>query len=234
MAQTVDDLSITATLADGANRARALGQRYIDAVIDGDFDRLQGLLAADVRFRALVPSRTWEASTAAGARRIVDGWFGESVDRVLLQSSVDVLSDRLVFSFRMELTEGGERKVVEQHVAAIVGDGVFDDVALVCSGSRPAAPGTRAAIAAAAILDATGLSCATLTPTIRAAVLELDPGGVLEIISDDPAAEADLAAWTRLTRHELLGWVPGPGGSRRFSVRRSPALATADSKGGTH
>jgi TusA-related sulfurtransferase len=74
----------------------------------------------------------------------------------------------------------------------------------------------------AAHLDATGLSCATLTPTIRAAVLELDVGGILEIVTDDPEAEEGLRSWTRLTGHELVSAEAGPGSARRFAVRRSP------------
>ena len=77
----------------------------------------------------------------------------------------------------------------------------------------------------AARLDATGLSCATLTPTIRSAVLELDFGAVLEIITDDPEAEEGLRSWTRLTGNELVAAEAGPGSARRFGIRRSPRRA---------
>ena len=76
-------------------------------------------------------------------------------------------------------------------------------------------------------LDATGLSCATLTPTIRSAVLELDFGAVLEVITDDPEAEEGLRSWTRLTGNELIAAAPGPGPARRFGIRRSPRLPAA-------
>ena len=234
MVQTEDHTTTVASPPVDDRLARSLGERYVAAVVNGDFDGLQAVLAPDIRFRALVPRRTREAATAADARQIVEGWFRESEDRVLLQSSVDVMSDRLVFTFRMALTEEGERNVVEQHVAAIVGDGVLDDIALVCSGSRPATHGAVAARLAAppAVLDATGTSCSSFTPAIRSALLALDPGGVLQILSDDPAAEADLGAWTRLTGHELVGSEAGPGASRRFTVRRSAAVTIAAPKEG--
>jgi hypothetical protein len=139
MAPTAERTTSTPSAPAGEGAARSLGERYIDAIVDGDYDRLEELMAPAVRFRALIPRRTRKASSAADARHIVEGWFGESEDRVLQQASVDLVSDRLVFSFRMTLTEEGERNVVEQHVAAIVRDGRLDDIALVCSGSRPAA-----------------------------------------------------------------------------------------------
>jgi TusA-related sulfurtransferase len=83
----------------------------------------------------------------------------------------------------------------------------------------------------AAHLDATGLSCATLTPTIRAAVLELDFGAVLEVVTDDPEAEEGLRSWTRLTGNELVAAEAGPGSARRFGIRRSPRRAAATTTG---
>ena len=78
-------------------------------------------------------------------------------------------------------------------------------------------------------LDATGLSCATLTPTISATVRGLAVGAVLEIVTDDPGAEEGLRSWARLTGNELLAAEAGPGSAWTFSVRRTPrdAISTA-------
>lgn len=94
---------------------------------------------------------------------------------------------------------------------------------------QPAAP----SFTPAAHLDATGLSCATLTPTIRSAILELDVGAVLEIVTDDPEAEEGLRSWTRLTGNELVAAEAGPGSARRFGIRRSlrPPAATTKTTG---
>ncbi len=86
----------------------------------------------------------------------------------------------------------------------------------------------------AAHLDATGLSCATLTPTVRSAVLELDFGAVLEIVTDDPEAEEGLRSWTRLTGNELVAAEVGPGSARRFGIRRSPRRAATVTTEGTN
>ncbi len=230
-----------------------LGRAFVEAIVAGDFDRLETLLAPDVRFRALIPDECQEASTATGARALVEDWFSGTEQRELLGSTVDLVGDRLALGYRLELTEAGERRIVEQHVAAAVDDASFRDLALVCSGFRPLAtdpdravrplgadssPGDdrhaeAPAFKPAARLDATGLSCATLTPTIRSAVLGLDFGAVLEIVTDDPEAEEGLRSWTRLTGNELVAAEAGPGSTRRFHIRRSPRRGATTSKKGT-
>ena len=233
----------------------SLGRAFVDAIVAGDFDRLETLLAPNVRFRALIPRECQEASTAAGARAIIEDWFGESEQRKLLGSTVDLVGDRLALGYRLELVEAGERRVVEQHVAAAVEGRTLRDLAIVCSGFRPlaSAPDRRLAtdphgavgalgagaspgddrhpelpaLTPAARLDTMGLSCATLTPTVRSAVLGLDVGAVLEIITDDPEAEEGLRSWTRLTGNELVAADAGPGSARRFAIRRSPRRSAA-------
>ena len=231
--------------------ATGLGRAFVDAIVAGDFDRLENVLAPDVRFRAITPSAYRESMTAAGARALVEAWFGGTDQRHLVGSTVGLVGDRLAVGFRLELTEDGERRVVEQHVSAMVEGARIRDVALVCSGFRPLArdPGPAArepgpdalgndhpidspAFAPAARLDATGLSCATLTPAISATVRGLDAGAVLEVVSDDPDAEAGLRSWTRLTGHELVAIEAGSGSARRFGIRRAPRSAAAIEHGG--
>ena len=48
-------------------------------------------------------------------------------------------------------------------------------------------------------------NCATLTPMVKAALRELASGQVLEIVTSDPSAEADITSWSRLTGNPLLG-----------------------------
>jgi len=86
------------------------------------------------------------------------------------------------------------------------------------------------ALGPGARLDATGLTCATLTPTIRSAVLGLEPGGLLEIVTDDPQAEEGLRSWTRLTGHGFIAADVGPGSARKFHIRRSPPRAAVTEK----
>jgi TusA-related sulfurtransferase len=240
--------------------AADLGRSLVESIVHGDFVRLEGLLAPDVRFRALVPRAYREASAASEARALIEGWFGDTADRQLLGSAVEAVSDRLVIRYRIALTKAGERRIVEQDIAAIVDGGRFSDVALVCSGFRPlptdradesgqleGAGGRRAAhatggadgagdraspgLATVAHLDAIGLSCATLTPAIRAAVVDLEPGAILEIETDDHEAEEGLRSWTRLTGHDLLEMGPQFGPTQRFRIRRALRAGSTKHRG---
>lgn len=219
--------------------ATGLGRSFVDAIVAGDFDRLETLFAPHLRFRAIIPAEYQEASTAAGARALVEDWFGDTDSRLLLGTTADIVGDRLVLGYRLELMDDGKPRIVEQHVSAIVDGALFRDIALLCSGFRPAAGQSNAAgaggldspkddraatpaLSPAVRLDATGLSCATLTPTISATIRGLDFGAVLEIVTDDPEAEEGLRSWARLTGNELVAVETEAGPARRFDIRRSP------------
>lgn len=61
-----------------------------------------------------------------------------------------------------------------------------------------------------ALLDMTQLAaaqgtiCALLTPAIKGKFHEMHGGQVLEVRVNDPTAREDIAAWCRLSGHELL------------------------------
>lgn len=59
------------------------------------------------------------------------------------------------------------------------------------------------------LLDARGLACPV--PVIKLAKLAAaaQTGDVIEILSDDPAAEYDIPAWCRMRGHELLSAAAG-------------------------
>jgi TusA-related sulfurtransferase len=70
------------------------------------------------------------------------------------------------------------------------------------------------------VLDATGASCATLTPLTKARISELASGNVLEVRSDDPAAREGMPSWSRLTGNELLAVVVEDTNRTRFYLRK--------------
>jgi TusA-related sulfurtransferase len=71
----------------------------------------------------------------------------------------------------------------------------------------------------AAVLHGGEASCATLTPLIRARLRELENGQVLEVITAEPTAEADITSWSNLTGNSLLGQ-HGDGQQRHFFLRK--------------
>lgn len=57
-----------------------------------------------------------------------------------------------------------------------------------------------------AVYDAGSLGCGDgPLPAIAAALGDMQPGAVLEILSTDPGVAADLPAWCRMVGHEFLG-----------------------------
>jgi tRNA 2-thiouridine synthesizing protein A len=53
-------------------------------------------------------------------------------------------------------------------------------------------------------LDAPGLACVDLTPLIANTMRDLQPGEVLKVHTDDPAARVGVPAWCRVTGNRLL------------------------------
>jgi tRNA 2-thiouridine synthesizing protein A len=68
--------------------------------------------------------------------------------------------------------------------------------------------------------DASGATCALLTPAIKSRLRELAGGQVLEVRVDDPSASEDIAAWCRLTGHQLLAMVDEMPKYTRYFLRK--------------
>ena len=64
-------------------------------------------------------------------------------------------------------------------------------------------------------LDYLGLQCPEPIVRLSRRMGEVEPGQLIEVFADDPAAGPDLAAWCRMLGHELVAAEPP-----RFLVRR--------------
>ena len=116
-----------------------LGEAYVEAVVSGDTDRLRGLLADDVDFRAVTPRRAWEATTPADVLDIVLGhWFtpGDG-PRELVKSTRDRFADRERVDYRMLVHGPDGDTLVEQTAYYTVRDGRIGWMRVACSGFRP-------------------------------------------------------------------------------------------------
>jgi len=69
-------------------------------------------------------------------------------------------------------------------------------------------------------LDCVGLFCPMPILKTREAMGRMVIGQVLEMLSDDPASEADIKSWTARTGHELLS-VDKHGAVFRFVLRKA-------------
>src|SRR5262249_10839324 len=137
-----------------------------------------------------------------------------ATDIVRVHHTVATIGDRPYVGYRLTLREGGEDLVVEQHAYATLIDSSIARLRIMCSGFAPVHTG----VVADGELTALGDGCATLTPRIAAAVRGLAPGQVLAVLTDDPTAPDGLAAWCRLTGHELVSAVVESEGTR-FLIR---------------
>ena len=69
-------------------------------------------------------------------------------------------------------------------------------------------------------IDCTGLFCPMPIVKTREALRDMAPGQVLEMLSDDPASDADMKSWAQRSRNDLIA-VSRDGAVYRFLVRKS-------------
>lgn len=69
-------------------------------------------------------------------------------------------------------------------------------------------------------LDCRGLLCPMPVLKTNAAVKKMKVGQILEMVATDPGAKPDMLAWSKRTKHELLG-MEEEGGVLRFYVRKT-------------
>ncbi|MFW9809703.1 MAG: sulfurtransferase TusA family protein [Candidatus Thorarchaeota archaeon] len=72
-------------------------------------------------------------------------------------------------------------------------------------------------------LDCVGLFCPQPLFQTREAIDELEPGQILEMLSDDPAAEEDIKRFAKRTGHELLLFERLEDGVQRFLIKKKEA-----------
>ncbi|MFX1579414.1 MAG: sulfurtransferase TusA family protein [Promethearchaeota archaeon] len=69
-------------------------------------------------------------------------------------------------------------------------------------------------------LDCVGLFCPQPLFQTREAIDELKPGEILEMLTDDPAAEEDIKRFAKRTENELILFERLEDGVQRFLIRK--------------
>jgi hypothetical protein len=116
------------------------GGTFLEALRRRDFAVMASCLAADVRFRALLPPRDVDVvgpdATIAEFRR----WFGDESEALeLIDATVGEVGPRLYLRWRVRLAPAdgsGAARLVEQHAFATVGERI-ESLSLLCSGFVP-------------------------------------------------------------------------------------------------
>jgi tRNA 2-thiouridine synthesizing protein A len=86
------------------------------------------------------------------------------------------------------------------------------------------------------VVDALGYACPAPIIMIARAASKLSPGTLVELLSDDPAAQFDVPAWCRMRHHHYLGSEPAgvpaslaqPGGNPDQALRHRILLVGPD------
>jgi hypothetical protein len=126
---------------------KTLGADFAKALAEKDTERLRGLLAPQVDFRAMTPRKTWEAQNPDGVLEIVFGnWFEDS-DQIdtIERLDTDAFADRERVGYRLGVSNPEGRFLVEQQVYlsegqnGSEGSGQIAWMRVMCAGYRPVA-----------------------------------------------------------------------------------------------
>jgi len=83
-----------ATVVSGA------GVEFASALVAGDYDRIRGLLAPDVDFRALGPKLMWEASSPDEVVEVLREWKSGAIEEELEEIETGAVADRRRIGYR--------------------------------------------------------------------------------------------------------------------------------------
>lgn len=78
----------------------------------------------------------------------------------------------------------------------------------------------KEAVKAARTLDCLGLYCPEPLFQTRENIDQINPGEILEVITDDPAAEEDLKRFAKRTGHEIVSFEKNDT-QMRFLIKRT-------------
>lgn len=169
-------------------------ERMVNALETGNRAGLQSVFTQDVSLRASLPHRDVERSGAADAADLMLSWFADRGEIKRISFAVSTVADVGHVSYRFAVREPGSDLVIEQQAYCMFASGHIGSIRLLCSGYR----------ATGAFLEALGEGCATLTPLIASAMRALETGQVLTVLTDEAAAPDGIAAWSRMTGHEIV------------------------------
>ncbi len=221
-----------------------LGEAWIGALVEKDFQRLAGICHPEVRSRLMTPKRIDALESASALTQKVEGWFGKCDAMQTEQFRVAQVGGKLAIFYRLRFEKNGEPYTAEQQLYCSLRDGRIDGLDLLCSGFQPVQarleasipqaensaptgqlPAAKSSLRADALLkmDTGGgrdSTCALLTPSIKHKLNELSSGQVLEVYVDDPTAKEDIEAWCRLSGNSLLSLERGAGQGLHFYLMK--------------
>jgi len=199
--------------------AREVGAAFLEALKAREFTTARALLAADVRFRMLVPSGLMTEADAEGTiGRFID-WFGGADAFEVEAAGSEEVEGRAAITYRFRLHDPDGWQVIQQHLMLDVGDdGRIMAIDLLCSGFRTISVDEQSG---EHHFDAGDRGCADgLAGEFRRRMQQIPVGHVLVVSARDPAAKEDLPPLARMMGH-VVHSIEAPGDGRLLvSVER--------------
>ena len=199
--------------------AREVGAAFLVALTAREFTTARALVAADVRFRMLVPSGLMTEADAEGTiARFID-WFGDADAFEVEAAGSEEVEGRAAITYRFRLHDHDGWQVIRQHIMLDVGDdGRIVAIDLLCSGFRSISVGEQGGEHR---FDAGDRGCADgLAGEFRRRMQQIPVGDVLVVSTRDPAAKEDLPPLARMMGHVVRS-IEAPGDGRlQVSVER--------------
>jgi TusA-related sulfurtransferase len=199
-----------------------VGEEWIQAIIEKDFQRLAGICQPDVVSRLMTPKLMLALENVSALTQKVEGWYHDCASIQKEQARVALVGEKPAIFYRLKLEKNGVLSTIEQQLYCSLREGRIDQLSLLCSGFQPVQAAVEAPVlqtqnstaaftplAAQAFLQVEaaggqGSTCAILTPSIKHKLAEMSSGQVLEVQVDDPSAKEDIEAWSRLSGNPLL------------------------------
>jgi hypothetical protein len=113
---------------------------FVDAILARDYPRVCSLLNPAIDFRAMTPSRVWEADSPAGVEDVLRAWFEHperDVERIEPTEPASV-EDTLRVGWRVHGSNAHGPFIYEQQAYLREDDGQVVWLRVMCSGPRPA------------------------------------------------------------------------------------------------
>lgn len=111
-----------------------VAERFVGALARKDFAEIERCFAADVTFRALVPTGYNEASNARDATRFFEHWFGDVESMHLRSARLGQIGSRTLVGYGVAGYEDGMGFSCEQTLYCDIIGNQLARVYLLCSG----------------------------------------------------------------------------------------------------
>ena len=196
-----------------------VGELFLRALSERDYEAVRPLLAEDVGFRMLVPRGLMTEEGAVNAVGRFVGWFADADSQEWEASSVGEVAGRVAVTYRVRLRKPSGWHLIEQHLMLDLDDsGRAARIDLLCSGFRPIAVADTPAVHD---FDAGDLGCADgLAGEFRRQITSIPVGDVLVVTARDPAAREDLPSLARLMGHLVRSTEASEDGRLLITVER--------------